>query len=240
MFRIGYLYLGLLTVELLVYVLYTIKIAAKFKKQLSKLSVTIITSIFLALLAKTLLYLGLRVAIGDSIVGEIDNADLYYYLVFTIVYCIDVYLFLIFVYMIFQMYKMRAMLETDSEEELMCKITRMDRRQTVFMVSYLILSAILIASWSFIMLSDDEQAQRLQEEMKYCFIAFYSACIIAGVLDIYVMIKFLSICHNYAMLYYKRNRCLKCIFFLGEVLAFLLFVFNKIGKDTLFPIKHTE
>ena len=115
MFRIGYIYLGTLTFELLVYVIYTIKIVVKFKKQLSKFSVIIITSIFLALLVKALLYLGLRLVIGDSPVGLSDNADTYCNLVVQTVCCIDTYLFLIFIYMIVQMYKMKAMLTSDSE-----------------------------------------------------------------------------------------------------------------------------
>lgn len=89
---------------------------------------TIIASIFLALLLKLSLYLGLRLLIGDSIEGKIENADLYYYIVFTIVYCIDIYLFLIFVYMVVQMYKMRAMLMSDSEEEMMHSIKRLEFR----------------------------------------------------------------------------------------------------------------
>lgn len=89
---------------------------------------TIIASIFLSLLLKLSLYLGLRLLIGDSIEGEIENADLYYYIVFTIVYCIDIYLFLIFVYMVVQMYKMRAMLMSDSEEEMMHDIKRLECR----------------------------------------------------------------------------------------------------------------
>lgn len=76
--------------------------------------------------------------------------------------------------------------------------------------------------------------------MKYSFIAFYAVCIILGILDIYVMIKFLAFCHTYAMLYYQRNRCVRCVFYLVELLAITLFVFSKIGKDTLFPFKHTE
>ena len=128
MFRIGYVYLGMLAFELLIYVLYTIKIVAKFNKQLSKLSIILIASIFLALLVKTSLYLGLRLVIGDSIVGEIEHADLYKYIVFTIVYCIDVFLFLIFVYMVVQMYRMRAMLISDTEEEMMYKIRKLERR----------------------------------------------------------------------------------------------------------------
>ena len=82
--------------------------------------------------------------------GEIDNADLYYYLVVMIVYCIDMYLFLIFAYMIVQINKMRAMLISDSEEELICKIKSLDRRWAVFMAIYLVVSIILTAGWSFI------------------------------------------------------------------------------------------
>ena len=115
MFRIGYIYLGSLAFELLIYVLYSIKIVAKFKRQLSKFSVIIIASIFLALLFKALLFLGLRLVIGDSPVGLSDNADTYCNLVVQTVCCIDTYLFLIFIYMIVQMYKMRAMLTSDSE-----------------------------------------------------------------------------------------------------------------------------
>ena len=76
--------------------------------------------------------------------------------------------------------------------------------------------------------------------MTYSFIVFYAACIIVAILDIYVMIKFLAICHTYAMLYYQRKRSIQCLFFFLEFLALLLFVFSKIGKDTLFPLKHTE
>ena len=65
-------------------------------------------------------------------------------------------------------------------------------------------------------------------------------CAILGILDIYIMIKFLSFCHTYAMLYYQRNRCVRCIFYLVELLVLTLFVFSKIGKDTLFPLKHTK
>lgn len=69
MFRIGYIYLGILAFELLIYVIYTIIIVAKFKRELSKFSVIIIASIFLALLFKALLYLGLRLVIGDLPIG---------------------------------------------------------------------------------------------------------------------------------------------------------------------------
>jgi hypothetical protein len=88
--------------------------------------------------------------IGDAAVGEMDNADLYYYLVVTIVYCIDMYLFLIFAYMIVQMHKMRAMLISDSQEELTCKIKSLERRWAIFMAIYLVVSILLMAGWSFI------------------------------------------------------------------------------------------
>lgn len=74
MFRLGNRYLGILALELLIYVIYTIKIVHKFKRELSKFSVIIIGSIFLALLFKTLLYVWLRLVIGDEPVGD-ESAD---------------------------------------------------------------------------------------------------------------------------------------------------------------------
>lgn len=155
-------------------------------------------------------------------------------------YCIDTYVFLIFIYMIVQMYKMRAILTSDSEQELSCKIKSLEKHWAIFVASYLVVWFILAISWGFIQLSDDQYAFEHQELMKYSIVGYYIASVTSAILVMYLIIKFLSICHTYAMLYYQGNKCARRIVFLVEIFTFILYEFGTIARDTLFPVKHTQ
>lgn len=143
--------------------------------------------------------------------------------------------------MIVQMYKMSAILTSDSEEELQCNIKRIDRHWAIFVACYLVVWIILAVSWGFIQLSDDQYVFEHQELMKYSIVGYYIASITSAILVMYLVIKFLSICHTYAMLYYLRNRrCARCVFYLVEIMVFILYEFGTIARDTLFPVKHSN
>ena len=76
--------------------------------------------------------------------------------------------------------------------------------------------------------------------MKFSIIGYYLASIISAILEMIAMIKFLSIFHTYAMLYYERNRCARCVFFLVESLAFIFYELSSFTRNALFPVKHTQ
>ena len=142
--------------------------------------------------------------------------------------------------MVVQMFKMRAILTSDSEQELVCKIKRLERHWAIYVASYLFVWIILALSWGFIQLSDDQYAFEHQELMKWSIVVYYIASVISAIFVMYLIIKFLNICHTCAMLYYERNRCARCIFFIVEVFVFILYEFGTIARDTLFPVKHTQ